>query len=95
MVIRRMETRGFDLDQAGLSEIAAMPFEKALAELEDIVTRLERGSVALEESIAIYERGEALKAHCDGLLRNAEMRIEKITVGPDGRPAGSEAFDAD
>ena len=95
MVIRRMETRGFDLDQAGLSEIAAMPFEKALAELEDIVTKLERGSVALEESIAIYERGEALKAHCDGLLRNAEMRIEKITVGPDGRPAGSEAFDAD
>jgi exodeoxyribonuclease VII small subunit len=90
-----METRGFDLDQAGLSEIAAMPFEKALAELEDIVTRLERGSVALEESIAIYERGEALKTHCDGLLRNAEMRIEKITVGPDGRPAGSEAFDAD
>ena len=95
MVIRRTETRGFDLDQAGLSEIAAMPFEKALAELEDIVTRLERGSVALEESIAIYERGEALKTHCDGLLRNAEMRIEKITVGPDGRPAGSEAFDAD
>ena len=95
MVIRRMETRGFDLDQAGLSEIAAMPFEKALAELEDIVTKLERGSVALEESIAIYERGEALKAHCDGLLRNAEMRIEKITVGPDGRPAGREAFDAD
>ena len=95
MVIRHMETRGFDLDQAGLSEIAAMPFEKALAELEDIVTKLERGSVALEESIAIYERGEALKAHCDGLLRNAEMRIEKITVGPDGRPAGSEAFDAD
>ena len=95
MVIRRMGTRGFDLDQAGLSEIAAMPFEKALAELEDIVTRLERGSVALEESIAIYERGEALKTHCDGLLRNAEMRIEKITVGPDGRPVGSEAFDAD
>ena len=95
MVIRRTETRGFDLDQAGLSEIAAMPFEKALAELEDIVTRLERGSVALEESIAIYERGEALKTHCDGLLRNAEMRIEKITVGSDGRPAGSEAFDAD
>ena len=95
MVIRRMETRGFDLDQAGLSEIAAMPFEKALAELEDIVTRLERGSVALEESIAIYERGEALKTHCDGLLRNAEMRIEKITVGPDGRATGSEGFDAD
>ena len=82
------------MDQAGLSEIAALPFEKALAELEDIVTRLERGSVALEESIAIYERGEALKAHCDGLLRHAEMRIEKITLGTDGG-AATETFDAD
>ena len=72
-----------------------MPFERALAELEDIVTRLERGSVALEESITIYERGEALKKHCDGLLRDAEMRIEKITLGADGKPAGAEAFDAD
>ncbi len=95
MVVRTTRTRGFGLDQAGLSEIAALPFEKALAELEDIVTRLERGSVALEESIAIYERGEALKKHCDGLLRNAEMRIEKITLGADGKPTGAEAFDAD
>lgn len=95
MVIRPMGWRGFDLDQAALGEIAALPFEKALAELEDIVTRLERGNVALEDSIAIYERGEALKAHCDGLLRNAEMRIEKITLGPDGKPAGAERFDAD
>lgn len=76
-----------------MGEIAALPFEKALAELEDIVTRLERGSVALEESIAIYERGEALKAHCDGLLRNAEMRIEKIALGADGQPVGTEPFD--
>ena len=83
------------MDQAGLGEIAALPFEKALAELEDIVTRLERGSVALEESIAIYERGEALKTHCDGLLRNAEMRIEKITVGSEGQPTGAEPFDAE
>ena len=83
------------MDQTGQGEIAALPFEKALAELEDIVTRLERGSVALEESIAIYERGEALKAHCDGLLRNAEMRIEKITLAGDGRPVGAEPFDAE
>jgi exodeoxyribonuclease VII small subunit len=95
MVIRRMRKRGFGLDQAVLGEIAALPFEKALAELEDIVTRLERGSVPLEESIAIYERGEALKKHCDALLRNAEMRIEKITLGADGQPAGAEPFDAD
>lgn len=95
MVFRRKGRRGFGLDQSALGDIAALPFEKALAELEDIVTRLERGSVALEESIAIYERGEALKKHCDGLLRNAEMRIEKITVGSDGQPTGAERFDAD
>ncbi len=95
MVVRRKARRGFGLDQSALGEIAALPFEKALAELEDIVTRLERGSVALEESIAIYERGEALKKHCDGLLRDAEMRIEKITLGTGGQPAGAERFDAD
>ena len=72
-----------------------MPFEAALAELEDIVTRLERGSVALEESIAIYERGEALKKHCDTLLRSAEMRIDKIALGGDGQAVGTETFAAD
>jgi exodeoxyribonuclease VII small subunit len=81
------------LEQPGFDEIAALPFERALAELEDIVTRLERGSVALEESIAIYERGEALKKHCETLLRSAEMRIEKITLGTDGRPSGVEQLD--
>ena len=82
------------MDQAGLGEIAALPFEKALAELEEIVTRLERGSVALEESIAIYERGEALKKHCDALLRDAEMRIETSALGDDGRGAKAEPFEA-
>ncbi len=81
------------MEQPGFDEIAALPFERALAELEDIVTRLERGSVALEESIAIYERGEALKKHCETLLRSAEMRIEKITLGTDGRPSGVEQLD--
>ena len=80
--------------QADLQDIAALPFERALAELEEIVTRLERGSVPLEESIAIYERGEALKARCEALLRDAEMRIEKITVGPGGQAVGTEPFDA-
>ena len=81
------------MDQAGSVEVAALPFEKALAELEEIVVRLERGSVALEESIAIYERGEALKKHCDALLRDAEMRIETITLG-EGRAAKAEPFEA-
>ena len=76
------------------ADIAKLPFEAALAELESIVDKLEKGSVALEESIKIYERGEALKAHCDKLLKNAEMRIEKITLGADGKPKGTEPLDA-
>ena len=72
------------------ADIAALPYEKALAELEEIVGQLERGSVSLEDSIKIYERGEALKKHCEALLRDAEMRIEKITFGPDGAPAATE-----
>ena len=65
-------------------EIANMPFEAALAELEAIVDQLEKGAVALDESIRLYERGEALKRRCDELLQNAEMRIEKITLSADG-----------
>ena len=75
--------------------LAALPFEKALAELEDIVRRLERGDVPLEDSIAIYERGEALKKHCEGLLRRAEARIEKITIGRDGQASGVTPLDVE
>jgi exodeoxyribonuclease VII small subunit len=80
---------------ATANEITGLTFEKALAELEAIVQRLERGDVALEESIEIYARGEALKAHCDRLLKQAEARIEKITLGADGAPKGTEPLDAD
>ena len=75
--------------------LAALPFEKALSELEDIVRRLERGDVPLEDSIAIYERGEALKKHCEALLKKAEARIEKITIGPDGQAAGTAPLDVE
>lgn len=75
------------------TSIEALSFEKALAELEDIVQRLERGNVPLEDSIAIYERGEALKKHCEQLLKKAEARIEKITVGPDGQANGTTPLD--
>ncbi|HPG89558.1 MAG TPA: exodeoxyribonuclease VII small subunit [Hyphomicrobium sp.] len=75
------------------SDIKEMTFERALKELESIVGRLERGDVELEESIAIYERGEALREHCDKLLRQAEAKVEKLTVGPDGRPKGTEPLD--
>jgi exodeoxyribonuclease VII small subunit len=74
-------------------DIPALPFEKALAELEDIVKQLEGGRVPLEDSIAIYERGEALKRHCDSLLKRAEARIERVTLGPGGRPTGTAPLD--
>ena len=76
------------------ADVSALPFEQAMKELEQIVQRLEApGGVALEESIAIYERGETLKRHCEALLGKAEMRIEKITAGPDGRAAGVTPLD--
>jgi exodeoxyribonuclease VII small subunit len=77
------------------SDIAALPFEKALAELESIVQRLEKGDVALEESIQIYERGEALKRRCETLLREAEARVEKITRDAAGDATGTEPLDRD
>ncbi len=80
---------------AGDEDILSLSFEKALAELEQIVGKLEGGSVELEDSIAIYERGEKLKAHCDALLKSAEARIEKITLSADGKPSGTEPMDAD
>jgi exodeoxyribonuclease VII small subunit len=70
-------------------DIKQMSFERALKELETIVGRLERGDVELEESISIYERGEALKEHCDRLLRQAEAKVEKLTFGSDGQPGGT------
>ncbi|HEY7765404.1 MAG TPA: exodeoxyribonuclease VII small subunit [Aestuariivirgaceae bacterium] len=76
-------------------DIAAMSFEVALKELEDIVGRLEQGRISLEESISIYERGERLKAHCEKLLNDAEARIDKITLRSDGTPQGSEPFNAE
>ena len=76
-------------------DIATMPFEAALAELEGIVDRLEKGAVSLDDSIRLYERGEALKARCDELLKNAEMRIEKITLSADGKPKGVAPLDGD
>ena len=75
-----------------MAPIAALPFEKALEELETIVKRLERGDVPLEDSIAIYERGEALKQRCEALLRQAEERVEKIRSA-DGKAIGTEPFD--
>ena len=64
--------------------VEAMSFEAALKELESIVSRLEQGEVDLEDSIVLYERGQALKAHCDKKLKSAEGRLEKIVQGAKG-----------
>ena len=66
------------------AEIAKLSFEEGLAELEDIVRRLEAGDASLEESIEIYTRGAQLKRHCETKLRAAEEKIEKIVLSPDG-----------
>jgi len=75
------------------TEVASLSFEQAVQELETIVARLERGDVALDQSIAIYERGEALKKHCETLLSAAESRIEQIRLDRAGKPAGVEPLD--
>ena len=74
------------------ADIKEMSFEHALKELEQIVGRLERGDVELEQSIAIYERGESLRDHCDRLLQRAEAKVEKINLGNDGQPTGTQSM---
>ncbi|AQX27695.1 MULTISPECIES: exodeoxyribonuclease VII small subunit [unclassified Bartonella] len=74
-------------------DIATLSFEEALKQLEAIVENLERGDVPLEQSIDIYSRGEALKNHCDRLLKVAEAKVEKIQFSDDGKPSGVEPLD--
>ena len=73
------------------ADIAAMSFETALAELEQIVGRLESGQAPLEDSIKLYERGASLKAHCEARLEAARLRVEKIVVGAGGTPSAEPA----
>jgi exodeoxyribonuclease VII small subunit len=72
-----------------VTEIRNMSFEDAMKELEATVGKLEHGEATLEESIALYERGAALRQHCDAVLRQAEERVEKITLAANGQPAGT------
>jgi exodeoxyribonuclease VII small subunit len=76
-------------------DIGNMSFEEALAALERIVDDLEKGDVPLDQSIKIYERGEALKKHCDALLKAAEDKVEKIRLSRDGTPMGTEPLDGE
>jgi exodeoxyribonuclease VII small subunit len=75
------------------ADIGSMSFETALAELESIVRALESGQAPLEDSISAYERGAALKAHCEAKLAAARLRVEKIVLGAAGEPAGIEPAD--
>ena len=72
--------------------IAAMSFEEAMAALEQVVSALEEGEVPLEQSIALYERGAALKAHCAGKLKDAEEKVELIRAA-EGRAVGTTAVE--
>jgi len=77
------------------TDVGQLSFERAIDELETIVKRLEDGKVPLEESVAIYERGEALKRRCEDLLRQAEARVQKITHDATGNPTGAEPLDVE
>lgn len=77
---------------ADSDDLKEMTFESALRELEGIVQRLERGDVPLDESIALYARGEALRKQCQARLADAEARIQKLTVDASGAVTGAQPF---
>ena len=69
--------------------VAEMTFEQAMAELEKVVSALERGDVALDQSITLYERGAELKKRCETKLKEAEEKVAAITFDGDGAPSGT------
>ncbi len=74
-------------------DLAQMSFEEALRALEDVVAKLERGDVPLEQSISLYERGAALRARCEAKLKEAEEKVSKITLDGTGAATGSTPVD--
>jgi exodeoxyribonuclease VII small subunit len=85
--------RELDMAENTQVDVKKLTFERAMEELESIVTKLEGGKVPLEESVTIYERGEALKRRCEELLRQAEARVDKITTDANGQVTGTEPLD--
>jgi exodeoxyribonuclease VII small subunit len=75
-------------------DLTALSFEDALKRLETIVQRLESGEASLDESITLYTEGDRLRAQCEARLKDAQARIEKISLGADGAPTGTVPFDA-
>ncbi|HVC57766.1 MAG TPA: exodeoxyribonuclease VII small subunit [Stellaceae bacterium] len=78
-------------DPTAAADVGSMSFEDALAELEQIVRRLEAGQVKLDEAIQCYERGAQLKRHCEHKLNEAQQRVDRIVIGPDGTAAAEPA----
>lgn len=76
-----------------MTPVDQMTFEEAIKELEGVVAKLERGDVALDDSIALYERGAALRARCEKKLVEAEEKVAKITLGEGGVPIGTVPLD--
>lgn len=74
-------------------DVKEMSFEQAIAELEKVVGQLERGDVALDESIALYERGAELRQRCKTKLQEAEEKVAKLTLDGDGQPTGTAPLD--
>ena len=74
-------------------DLTALSFEDALKRLETIVQRLESGDASLDESITLYTEGDALRGQCERRLKDAQARIEKISLGSDGAPVGTQPFD--
>jgi exodeoxyribonuclease VII small subunit len=75
-------------------DLSTLSFEDALKRLETIVARLESGDASLDESITLYTQGDVLRAQCEARLKDAQARIEKISLGSDGKPVGTAPFDA-
>lgn len=76
------------------ADVSEMSFEDALRELEQVVGKLERGEVPLDESISLYERGALLKGRCEAKLKEAEEKVAKLTLDGEGKPTGTTGLDA-
>jgi exodeoxyribonuclease VII small subunit len=74
-------------------DLSTLSFEDALKRLEAIVQRLESGEASLDESITLYTEGADLRLQCEGRLKSAQERIDKIVLGADGVPTGTRPFD--
>lgn len=79
-------------ENSDATPISSLSFEAAMSELESIVRHLESGDVSLEKSVALYERGHALRQHCEARLAAAQARIEQVSLGGDGQAVGTAPF---